>query len=147
SSAYKIVCNPVSRWPARPPRQRQDRTPTATGNMGEPPARRADRRRCRRLPGDGRATCQGGHPASQLQHHCPRPASARLAALRGTLKPMPKSQRPRTTTTFESEAARRGKLNSDTLGEFHFTDTFDAINFVAGQVRQSHLKYSALARG
>ena len=50
-------------------------------------------------------------------------------------------------TLFESAAERRGKLKSDTLGEYHFADTFDAINFVAGQVRTSKLKYKNLAQG
>lgn len=48
---------------------------------------------------------------------------------------------------FETETERRGKLNSDTLGEYHFADTFDAINFVASQVRSSSLKYKNLASG
>jgi len=50
---------------------------------------------------------------------------------------------------FESETERRGKLKTDTLGEYHFADTFDAINFVAGQIRGSHSKttYKHLASG
>lgn len=46
---------------------------------------------------------------------------------------------------FESEAERRGKLQSDTPGEFHFTDTTDAIAYVANEVRTSSMKYSKLA--
>jgi hypothetical protein len=46
---------------------------------------------------------------------------------------------------FESEVERRGKLKSDVPGEFHFTDTTDAIAYVAGEVRSSHMKYSKLA--
>ena len=48
---------------------------------------------------------------------------------------------------IESEAERRGKLNSDTPGEFHFEDPFDAVNYVAGRVRSSSQKYSQLAKG
>lgn len=47
----------------------------------------------------------------------------------------------------ESEAARRGKLNSTQLGEYHFTDTHDAIGFVAGEVRRSKSKYKEIAKG
>lgn len=47
----------------------------------------------------------------------------------------------------ESEAERRGKLTSDTPGEFHFDDPFDAVNYVAAQVRLSDRKYSQLAAG
>ena len=50
-------------------------------------------------------------------------------------------------TAFESETERRGKLGTDTLGEYHFADTFDAIGFVAGQVRASSAKYKDLAQG
>lgn len=46
---------------------------------------------------------------------------------------------------FESEAERRGKIKSDTVGEFHFEDPLDAVHFVAGQVRQSKLKYKNIA--
>lgn len=48
---------------------------------------------------------------------------------------------------FENESARRGKLNTDTLGEFHFTDTYDAIQFVASEIRTSKAKYKDLAKG
>jgi hypothetical protein len=47
---------------------------------------------------------------------------------------------------FESESERRGKLRTDTAGEFHFEDTADAVSFVAGQVRRSRMKYNALAK-
>lgn len=49
-------------------------------------------------------------------------------------------------SVFESEAARRGKLKTDTPGEFHFTSTMDVIDFVAGQLRGSQAKYKDLVK-
>lgn len=47
----------------------------------------------------------------------------------------------------ESAAAQRGRLRSDTPGEFHFDDTADYLSFVRSQLRQSRMKYKDVVRG
>lgn len=47
----------------------------------------------------------------------------------------------------ESPATERGRLASDKAGEFHFEDTADYCAFVAGRLRQSHMKFSHVAKG
>jgi hypothetical protein len=56
------------------------------------------------------------------------------------------SKRP-PSSAFESPAATRARLNSDTPGEFHFDDTIDYVTFVAGRLRQSQMKYKHVADG
>jgi len=46
----------------------------------------------------------------------------------------------------EDAATTRGRDASDTSGEFHFGDTSDYVKFTAGLLRQSSLKYSAVAK-
>lgn len=48
---------------------------------------------------------------------------------------------------FESEAERRGKIASDTPGEYVFNDQNDAVKLVQGQVREAHMPYKRLAEG
>lgn len=45
----------------------------------------------------------------------------------------------------EDAATIRGRDASDRAGEFHFGDTSDYVKFTAGLLRQSSLKYSAVA--
>jgi hypothetical protein len=47
---------------------------------------------------------------------------------------------------IENEATRRGRLASDTPGEFHYTSFDDYVDFMAGQVRSSGMNMAALAR-
>lgn len=47
----------------------------------------------------------------------------------------------------ESAAAQRGRLKSDTAGEFHFEETSDYLSFVRGQLRQSRMKYKDVVKG
>lgn len=47
----------------------------------------------------------------------------------------------------EDPATERGRLGSDTAGEFHFDGTLDYINFVAGALRRSNMKYNSVAKG
>ena len=48
---------------------------------------------------------------------------------------------------FESEAERRGKIASDTPGEYHFDDQFDAVKLIQANVRQARMPYKKLAEG
>ena len=41
----------------------------------------------------------------------------------------------------------RGRLQAEKPGEFQFNDTIDYVNFVAGKLRQSKMKYSNVAKG
>jgi len=47
----------------------------------------------------------------------------------------------------DNPASERGRLAADKPGEFHFDSTLDYINFVAGAVRRSHMKYTNVAKG
>lgn len=48
---------------------------------------------------------------------------------------------------FESEAERRGKIASDTPGEYHFSDQLDAVRLIQANVRQAKTPYKKLAEG
>ena len=48
---------------------------------------------------------------------------------------------------FESEAERRGKIASDTPGEYHFEDQLDAVRLIQANVRGAGLPYKRLAEG
>ena len=50
-------------------------------------------------------------------------------------------------TIIESEAQSRGRLKSDTPGEFHFEDPHDYVTFVSGRLRAAHMKYADVAKG
>jgi hypothetical protein len=54
-------------------------------------------------------------------------------------------QTPRS-SAFDTPAATRARLASDTPGEFHFDDPFEAVAFVAGRLRQSKMKYAHVAK-
>lgn len=47
----------------------------------------------------------------------------------------------------DTPAADRARAASDKAGEFHFSETGDYVSFVAGRLRQSHMKYSNVAEG
>jgi hypothetical protein len=47
----------------------------------------------------------------------------------------------------EDPATERARLRSGTAGEFNFESTLDYVNFVAGRLRQSHMKYTNVAKG
>jgi len=45
----------------------------------------------------------------------------------------------------EDAATQRGRLNSDKVGEFHFSDTADYLKFTAKALQSSNLKPSKVA--
>lgn len=48
---------------------------------------------------------------------------------------------------IDTPAADRARLASDKAGEFHFSETADYVSFVAGRLRQSHMKFARVADG
>ena len=48
---------------------------------------------------------------------------------------------------FETETERRGKVQSDQPGEYHFSDQFDAVKLLQGEVRHARVPRKQLAEG
>jgi len=57
-----------------------------------------------------------------------------------------KYRKHRHRAVVENEAIRRGRLASDTPGEYVYSDVHDYISFIGAQVRGSGLNMAAVAR-